>query len=101
MSMADDGRLGVLRLTFANLARRAEALGGKFALASWDAWVEFCAGEAWLTRFDDAVHEWMVAQRPRGGNDMRHAFEETMRAFSDATDVWIMCDGAHLTIYRP
>merc|ERR1712100_442366 len=69
-----------------------EERAGRFALASWDSWIDF-ASDQWQTHLSEELKNWIERQEPRGGNNMRFAIEQSMRKFPDATDVWVMCDG--------
>ena len=65
----------------------------RIMLGAWDSHVEWCNGGSWIEEPSEANFEWCRARRPRGGNNMRYAIEETMRQCPGVREVFVMCDG--------
>jgi len=86
-------KVAVLRNSLIQVADKAFSQHWKFALASWDSWVEWFS-TSWIDPSEnDKAKVWIGQLEARGGNDMRYAIEEAMRKFPSATDVYVMCDG--------
>jgi len=93
-SMRKDDRLESMKRSLRRTAESIVIQGGKFAFVAWDSRVEFeDKSGKWKSNVSDDIADWIDELKERGGNDMRHALEQSLGLYKDATDVWVMCDG--------
>ena len=82
-----------MKSTFRSLFE--ESVNG-IAFGVWDHLVEFmCSHYIYPSKPDDvdAFATWLEGIEAWGGTDMRRALVEGISHFSDATDVYVLCDG--------
>jgi len=91
-SMGAGRQMEVLRKSFQEIASKSVEQQCPFAMGAWDTRVDW-ASSTWITAASSSTNSFILSLRARGGNDMRNAITEGMRKFSDATDVYVMCDG--------
>jgi hypothetical protein len=92
-SMGKGNRMKALKKSFETIANKISEENGKFALVAWDSWVDRFDSHTWQTEVTDAMKKWIKNLKPRGGNNMRYAIEQTVKMYPDANDLWIICDG--------
>lgn len=92
-SMGAGNKMDILRRSFEEIFEKCLKNQWNVALAAWENTIEWCT-ERWIqANQTTSVKSWIHGQKARGGNNMRNAIEDCMVRYSDATDVYVMCDG--------